>query len=360
MSKEVEVNGIKLTASVPEDLQISAGWGTGNLALKTTNGAADASFVEVAGTSRTLSVGAPSEDAGSTDWKNSIDISDFYTFGRLTPATSISGADIYYTSDATGEGKTLPEDRDAYDQALSNKSVATFAQADTSATSILQGWADPAKADQTNTDKTGGGYYIDIPVWFRTSIASATNDTVLNLAVKASINEGRNASTGAAENTSDPALYKAARVSIINASGSAQGALADGATAGAIMDMSTNYYHTMSGDPATLQTSGTVAPASAYTVNAATATNATANTWAAVDWVKQATGVTAAGLAERDVANDTTPDTVVVVPKSVTDGKYGDATKYIIRVWLEGEDVNCWNETAAQDFQIDLRFIRIN
>lgn len=68
-------------------------------------------------------------------------------------------------------------------------------------------------------------------------------------------------------------------------------------------------------------------------------------------YVKQATTLTD-GLAA------STDTTVVTVPMAAANADWGTSHKYILRVWIEGEDVNCWNETAAQDFQIDLRFIR--
>lgn len=39
-----------------------------------------------------------------------------------------------------------------------------------------------------------------------------------------------------------------------------------------------------------------------------------------------------------------------------TGTQYGAATKLIIRVWLEGEDGNCWNDNAGQDWNISLKF----
>ena len=50
--------------------------------------------------------------------------------------------------------------------------------------------------------------------------------------------------------------------------------------------------------------------------------------------------------------------TEVATVKGVGNGKtgYGTPTKYYIRVWLEGEDVNCWNANAGQSFTVDLKF----
>ena len=40
----------------------------------------------------------------------------------------------------------------------------------------------------------------------------------------------------------------------------------------------------------------------------------------------------------------------------VKSDNYGAATKLIVRVWLEGEDKDCWNDTAGQDWSINLKF----
>ena len=47
-----------------------------------------------------------------------------------------------------------------------------------------------------------------------------------------------------------------------------------------------------------------------------------------------------------------------VTLKPGTGGEYGDATKFVVRVWLEGNDPDCWNETAGQDWYINLKFGR--
>lgn len=340
MSKEVDVTGIQMTASVPENIQISLGAGTG-VALSS------ASFAEVSGTSRTLTVSDPVGTAGSTDWTNTVDISGHYTFGHLTPATSKNGAHIYFTQDAEAAGVKLPEDMTAAEKAASGKSVATFAQADTAATSVLQGWAEPNDTfgvsmgdTYTAKDKNGGGYYIDIPVWFRTSIYGASGN--VNMAVIATFYPGteNDGTATPVANASVPDLYKAARVALIDSTG---------ASVGAIMDSSTKYYH----NSTKTQSTAGYSAADAYTIDAATAANATANTWAAVDAVTQATAVDAStGLA-------TGGEAVVAIPKSTTDGAYSSGVKYTLRVWLDGEDINCWDQTAGQDFRIDLRFIRM-
>jgi hypothetical protein len=318
MSKEVELTGIQMTASVPADLQISLGAGTNS-----GSGLTSASWTQ---STRTLSVTAPSEAQNTVDWTNSIAVNEHYVFGRLSPATSVDGSTIYYTTDATGVGKTIKDDSNS-----PSSGVATFAAA-TAGTN--RGVADPSRtAASAEVDKTGGAYYIDIPVWFRTSVHADSASNV-NLGVIASFSD-----PGDANGT--PSIVKAARVALLDSTG---------ASAGAIMDSTTKYYHnkahTASSDTgyAAATTDGDNA---AYTINAAT--SASANSWGKVDPVVQAT--VADGLA-------TAGDAVVVVPKATGDANYGDAVQYTLRVWLDGEDINCWNESAGQDWQIDLRFIR--
>jgi hypothetical protein len=46
---------------------------------------------------------------------------------------------------------------------------------------------------------------------------------------------------------------------------------------------------------------------------------------------------------------------VVTVPASTGQG-YGTPVQVWVRVWLEGEDPNCWNDNAGQNFNISLKF----
>jgi len=322
MSKEVSLTGIQMTASVPADLQISLGAGTNTSALKTSAG--DAAAWTAA--TRTLNVGAPSTEQDTTEWSNSIAVGDYYTFGRLSPATSINGATIYYTTDSTGVGKTIKDDSNS-----PSSGVSTFAAATAAAN---RGVADPTKtAASANADNTGGAYYIDIPVWFRTSV-HANSASNINLGVVATFSD-----PGSSNGT--PSIIKAARVALLNSSGASEGV---------IMDSDAKYYHNKAhtASSATGYAAATTdGDDAAYTINGATTSGA--NTWAKVDPIVQATvtdGLMSAG------------DAVVVVPKATGDAKYGAVAAYTLRIWLDGEDIDCWNESAGQDWQIDLRFIR--
>ncbi|MBQ1388125.1 MAG: hypothetical protein IIY78_00675 [Clostridia bacterium] len=51
---------------------------------------------------------------------------------------------------------------------------------------------------------------------------------------------------------------------------------------------------------------------------------------------------------------------VATIPGSTTSGNYGAEKKLIIRVWLDGEDGECWNDNAGQDWAISLRFSKLS
>lgn len=334
MSKEVSLTGIKMTASVPEDIQVSLGLGTeagqGSFSLKS-SGSTGATF-----TSNASDVGVPNEAAGTTDWTNTVPVGSYYTFGHLTPATSMTGTNVFYTHDATGVGKTIREDGSV---GLGQNAYTTFV----AATAADAGVADPTstKAVANADDQRGGKYYIDIPVWFRTSVKGTQSGDAVNLAVIATFSDPNN------DNGTD-SIVKAARVALLDTANS-------NASAGVICDNTTSCYHTYASNTLTdgdtaVYASGTNSWATNIASVSAATDNGT-NSWGNVTYVKQATTLTD-GLA---AVSDTT---VVTVPMATANTDWGSSHKYMLRVWIEGEDVNCWNETAAQDFQIDLRFIR--
>lgn len=304
MSKEVELKNIQLTATTPEDIQLSLG--------EITNAGETYSLAKNNGY-------LSGEDPSSTyDWSNSALISQYYSFGKLLPASSTDGATIYYTPDAAGVGRTL-------------KSGATFyaAAATEAATAHLNDGNDwestPAIAwNDTNDD----GYYIDIPVWLRTSAQEDVDIYVVGYV------------TDKTEEDNDDSddIYQAARVAILTSTGAANGGcltLADGGDE-AIEDAA----QATAAFPTTIDDG--ILDSDNYngrTTNA-TGINAVASdtpTWDTID------------------KND---GTVVVATLAAGDGKnYGEATKIIVRLWLEGEDGNCWNANAGQDWIVNLKFM---
>lgn len=283
LNKEVEVTGIKLTATTPQTIEISLGNGTGG------------------------TVEAPTNETKDNDlWMNSVATGSVYdTFGKLIPASSVDGNTLYYTTNAIALGKDVQFDNENSPFKSAMDKPVTAVASDKSAVS--------GELSASEDD----GYYLDIPVWFRT-----TSSTEVKLGVKATF-----------ENTADKTdekIYKAARVSIIDANT----AKSTTGSAGVIASEEAKYYN---GDTqAAVKTAG-VTETEAY------------------GEVKKV--VQCEVNPDKQVTNATAATTVAKVTP-VAQGKtgYGDVTQYYIRVWLEGEDEACWNGTASQSFNINLQF----
>ena len=366
MSREVEVKNIQMTATVPEDIQISLG------AIGATNAAAG---TQASNGNLASSTGVLVKDAGTTaddatvkapvndwDWSNTADISAYYQMGKLIPASSTTGASIYFTPDANGVGKTVRSDA-AYTQAdggtpggvaASEPAVADGGGGGTYAAK-LYAFTDPANKVWTDyvasSNETGyrqstaynatysDGYYVDIPVWLRTSSKAGASINVEAYVIPKT--------SGQLLNSDGEALYRAVRVALLNptqAAGAADvtptGLLPvadgmDGITNAATGQLATNPF---SGSPVLNWYNGA-------------ATNNVA--------VKASGTLTGGAAYATNIYGPATVYTAGTQVVSLTAGQgteYGTPTKVIIRVWLEGEDPDCWNDTAGQDWSINLKF----
>jgi len=366
MSREVEVNNIRMTATVPEDIQISLG----HLVDFTTAGKGDAlvadasTFTGLSGNQGILksadtnaadngNVMAPynkNDAVSALDWASSADISEYYRLGKIIPASSTDGWDVYFTPDAAGVGKTLKAGAKYYQAANGttaimevagtgrtadannpDKSLKTTLHAIDNVTEASDLWGSGETGDTYKTatewnNTKDDGYYVDIPIWFRSSA-----QTELTLAVDAYV------TTTQAKDDDD--LYLAARAVVLyNATQEADGTNKGGyASAPATKASDTtkplrirqdnyqgesivNYMYS------TVSTGDAVA---SVTDNAATYGDVTE--YAGAQFLKVA---------------------------GTTENGYGPMTKAIVRVWLEGEDPNCWNTNAGQDFAISLKFTK--
>ncbi|MDD6826581.1 MAG: hypothetical protein PUE12_10845 [Oscillospiraceae bacterium] len=311
MSKEVEVTGINMTATVPDNIQISLGYGQKTGAL-TAIGSNDGMKL----------VKAPENNDMSEDWSNNVAFYDYYKVPKLTPASSNTGSAIYTTNDANGVGKTVNE---------TGLSIAG-----------TEGALELLAADKTAVvepaSSTERADYVDFPVWLRSSSISDTN-----ISIRATVTDGTNSNAVNVAGNGDT-LYKAARVSVLTGpnTNTSAGVIIpyDGSDQG-------SYYVSNK----------------ALTAEGVLGTRETSNTYDVVDEVTQNT---AAATGNGEV--------IFVVPGSNSSlsagnnfsngaatgssNNYGEAVCVIVRVWLEGEDVNCWNATAGQDFQIALEFTK--
>ena len=320
MSREVEVKNIQMTATVPEDLQISLGAVTGGT-LQASTGTLTRSTT----TTEPHNTGASTDNP---DWNNTADISSYYIFGNLIPASSTTGESLFFTPDATGDGSTV-KDGAAYYDALASGGMATL-HAKTSGEKTKanndkwEGYTKQAGYAVANTNDDG--YYIDIPVWFRTS---ATGSDV-KLTVQAFAKRDADSGATAADPVSDGDLYKAVRVAIIQTTGTGESA-----------STSTNMIAVADGafNGDTVYDWANKGSADAKAVSSASGDYDTPTVYNS--------GATTAGT------------TAVVTVTKATDKNYGPSVPATIRVWLEGEDQECINPNAAQDWDISLKFSKI-
>lgn len=294
MSREVEVTGIKLTATTPQTIEVSLGRATTQATIDNTTWAT-----------------APKNDAADTDlWSNKAATSSVYaSFGKLIPASSTDVTNLYYTTKAKENGKSVDiTGANAFTQATENNNAGwTFQTA---------GASSETESNLT-ADTKGEGYYLDIPVWFRT-----TSIDDVKLGVDVTVTD-----PNAADDNTKGDLYKATRVAFLTSDKTT----ANGVFLGAETDVDNGYYKKK-----------------AVRANTGTSEN---DYYGTVTVAKEVTANTAGQVTNSD-------STEVANVTGVGTGKTGYSTpaKYYIRVWLEGEDVNCWNVNAGQSFNVDLKF----
>lgn len=410
MSREVEVTGIQMTATVPEDLQISLG--------KINNGELNKQTGLLSFTSSTLD--AP---ANETDWSNIANVSSYYAFGKIMPASSTDGKNVYFTPDADGVGKTVAGEANYY-QASAGLSAYQYKSAVTGQNPAAETFAASGDGDYANTtlhafanttekatDATTGtwaassnggtdggyvkgttwkntnddGYYVDIPVWIRSS-----SDTAVTLKVEGYVIPYLNTKPVSA---ADLELYKAARIAILEGEGVSANATTGAVTAAAGNPVQTNNIiplndgissvtydnntHAVSAvnpkankyDDSSILDSNNITAASqrtswksSYTYSAGdlVAVGELATAVATAD----KTGTYVAGTYEQYTPYSATAtggaNVVATIEKPADGAEYGNAKKLVLRVWLDGEDAECWNQNAGQDFSINLKFSKID
>ncbi len=416
MSREVEVTGLNMTATVPEDLQISLGTiGTAAGTPETSeNGKslANSNGVLVKSSSADNAsdgnVAAPTLNAW--DWSNSADISAYYDFGRLMPASSYDGTEIYFTPDASGVGKTVKANAN-YIKATNKLATVNDSGTGTNKTYKATLHALTAeRAESTNPDtwktatyaqadtynKTNDdGYYVDVPVWIRTS-----SNAAVNLSVDGYVIPGNVVNKTDGDTQTQLELYRAVRVALLdgeavtanNDTGAVACAAGDAAVASGnnIIPLKDAW----SKDGTTLVSATSTATDTAkYKQTDLKALNAPfSSTKSILDSLNyKRTTVGVSDMADTDLygvsalgtATDFTDGTsytpatytkytaitptsaasgwsnVATIAGSTTAGNYGEAKKLIIRVWLDGEDQECWNDNAGQDWAISLKFSKI-
>jgi hypothetical protein len=360
-----------MTATTPEDVQVSLGLiGTADNTPETTgNGKSllNSTGILIKKTSGNAHDGQVSAPENDWDWSNIADISAYYQIGKLIPASSTTGEEIYFTPDANGVGKTISSGARFIraDSSVNGSTGVADSGTTNSYKATLHAFVDGEKDDSTGTgewstgsgavtstgwDKTNDdGYYVDIPVWLRTSSTEGADIGVIAYVVPNDDN--------IRTNSDGEALYRAVRVALLS-EGQAQGgtdfsgtglvAVNDGwtgMTSGAYGQIKTNPFGT--DDAASILNwynhSGAVARGESTGDDVAAKKSAASNATTRFD-------------SNVYGAPTIYGNTQFVKLEARSTQPYGDPTKVIVRVWLEGEDPDCWNDTAGQNWSINLKF----
>ena len=394
MSREVEVSGIQMAATVPEDLQISLGQ-LGNTYGSTA--ATEENKVSLANSTGflTYATNGSSADNGQVaaptntwDWSNSADISAYYQFGKLMPASSRDGATIFYTADATGVGKSVssvakyfsansaltPSNTGASNTDYANATLHAKTKSDDKWNTGGNGESGVNYAKAVGWDKTNDdGYYVDIPIWLRSSATDDINLSVAGYVLPYTVN----ATEGTAETELE--LYKAVRVAILNGDNTTENkALGSVATTNNVLplvdawdkDTSTKngnkYTSIVSKSNPFSASNDSILDSNIYIGR----TTQTTGLWAVniledytIDEISaDKTGHISSGDKKAIYSSYTEyngTDSIATIKANTSGDDYGEAKKLIIRVWLDGEDGECWNDNAGQDWAISLKFSKI-
>ena len=194
----------------------------------------------------------------------------------------------------------------------------------------------------TNDD----GYYIDIPVWLRTSSTSGANVSVKAYVVDH--NDVTNFGSGTDATATGKELYRAVRVAILKSDGTA-------AASG-----SKNLIPVSDGDKSGASSRyGNGGVLDWYTSTSNSGANVTnpSRTWGGAVQSVPSQGTTVPTYNNNPSGTSVMNDGTVIASLGSGQGNsYGTPTQLIVRVWLEGEDPDCYNETAGQDWSINLMF----
>lgn len=362
MSREVEVNGIQMTATTPEDIQISLG--------------------EISGHSETVSLamnnGYLKNNSGASiptndfDWSNSADISKYYKFGNLIPASSNNGANIFFTPDASGVGRTMKDGAKYYQAAAGLTAYGTGTDAavssndDASAKAYIITGADDtwrtgtsdsySKATAWNITNDDG-YYIDIPVWLRTTSLNTQDIYVTGYVLDKTVD------TDDDRDTDD--LYKAVRVAVLGTETSVPNGTSLGAGTGCLVlkDANVTYAElnnaTFYENKPNMSSEYGILDSDNYSATGTDNKSGINNLTGRMNIPDgKIYGMSATTPTLTEITYNDGDDKVCTLPAAASSATKGDAVKLVIRVWLEGEDGNCWNENAGQDWNIALKFTK--
>ena len=364
-----KVNGTNMSVSVqlPEGVQISIGR-TSDVALNKSADylvlVTDAEALASNGTLSSGSVHSPrtTEEGALNDWSESVNFDNYYSVGKLFPASSDSGQDILFTPDSLPDGKNLENDARFFlasgktDGDLKHYLKELFSAS--SDRKSLMATAHPYGSDESKEDPfwssyvpsaswydtNDDGYYVDLPVWLRTNSTTAVSLKVEGYVTK------RNGSL-ASENDTDH-LYKAMRVALLDDQYNPivgkdlermcniiplRNATQFGSNGESILD---SHNFTITRDDNSQYTNTDLFGIRKYQAKL----NEHDGIWQPQNYVQY------------DAYDESEVVVVLPVASSGDAGEWGSPQKLIIRIWIDGDDEDCYNSTAGQDWSIHLRF----
>ena len=362
MSREVTVNNIQMTATVPEDIQISLGEIDGHTEAL--------SLAKNAGYLKGTTASIPTKDF---DWSNSADISHYYKFGNLIPASSNDGANIFFTNGASGVGRTLNAGAAFYQAAAgliaygTGTTSAVSSNDDASAKAyIITGADDKWKTGADSGDNyskatawnvTGDdGYYVDIPVWLRTTSLNTQDIYVTGYVLD------KTAETGDDADTDD--LYKAVRVAILGTETVTANGTTEGTGTGCLVlkDANVTYANlntaTFYANKPNMTSEFGILDSDNYSGIGTSNKSGTNSVGRMTSPDGEIYGISATTPTYTKITYNDGGDKVCTLPAATASTTPGTPVKLVIRVWLEGDDGNCWNENAGQDWNIALKFTK--
>ena len=357
MSREVEVKNIQMTATTPEDIQISLGTITSH--TEAVSLAKNTGYL-----TDTDGAIAPTSDY---DWSNTADISHYYQFGKLIPASSNNGNNIFFTPDASGVGRTMKDGATFYQAASGLTAYGTGTAAAVSSNDdastkahIVTGnsdtWASATYSESTAWNVTNDdGYYVDIPIWLRTT---SLNDQTIYVTGYVT---DKTAETN--DNADADDLYKAVRVAVLGGETDATAGITTGSgtglvvlkDCGAFADLSTATYYA---NKPNMTSEFGILDSDNYSGTGTSNKSGTNAVGRMSSPDGEIYGISAVAPTYTKITYNDGSSAVVTIPGATDSSAPGTAKKLIIRVWLEGEDGNCWNENANQDWNISLKFTK--
>lgn len=305
LNKEVEVKGLKMQATAGNSLEISLG------TLGSETAAISANTKTQPGVKDDLS------------WKRAINIDDYYNvIGKLKPVSSTDALNLYLVSeDKVSAGGTKVED----------SAAVTAATKDDLAKATLD--TTYGTTNLTNDGDENEGYFIDIPMWIRSSDKTAENDVECKVTIT-------DPTTG--DDLGDD-LLNAVRVAIIPV-----GSATNSTDINALKyDESTALISTASNGTLTGTGKNT---ATIFTLNQDLYAGKTYNE--ATTHAEARNGTPTYVDASKTTEDKYTP--VFKMPKADSDEYAG--VQLIARIWIEGESTHCNDATANQDWNIDFDF----